>query len=93
MWYHNHGLDGSGVSVEGIVPFEMTGISWGTEPVPCPAELGGGCGVDFIDFAIFASYWLNDCTVDLCGPVNIDGIGGVDAADLAIFAESWLCGK
>ena len=23
LWYHNHGLDGSGVRVDGIVPFEM----------------------------------------------------------------------
>ena len=93
LWCHNHGLDGSGVSVEGIVPFEMTGTSWGIEPVHCPAELGGGCGVDFIDFAVFASYWLNDCTVDFCGSANLDGIGEVDTADLSIFAESWLCGK
>ncbi len=93
LWYHNHGLDGSGVAVEGIVPFEMTGVSWGVEPVQCPGDLGGSCGVDFVDFAIFASYWLNDCIVELCGPANLDGIDGVDAADLAIFAESWLCGK
>jgi hypothetical protein len=27
LWRHNHGLDGSGVQVEGIVPFEMTEAS------------------------------------------------------------------
>jgi len=55
--------------------------------------LGGGCGVDSVDFAIFASYWLNDCTADPCGLAYLDGTGGVDKADLAIFVENWLCGK
>jgi hypothetical protein len=28
LWYHNHGLDGQGASVAGIVPFEMTQATW-----------------------------------------------------------------
>ncbi len=28
LWYHNHGLDGSGVSVEGIVPLQMARATW-----------------------------------------------------------------
>lgn len=28
LWYHNHGLDGSGASVPSIVPFEMTQGIW-----------------------------------------------------------------
>jgi len=94
LWYHNHGLDGSGVSVDGIVPFEMTGISWGTEPVPCAGDLGGGCGVDFVDFTIFASYWLNDCIAESCGPANLDESDEqVNWGDLDIFAGCWLWGK
>lgn len=94
LWYHNHGLDGSGVSVDGIVPFKMTKASWGIEPVPSPADLGGGCGVDFIDFAIFASYWLNDCTVGPCGSANLDDSNDiVNWGDLDIFVQSWLWGK
>jgi hypothetical protein len=94
LWYHNHGLDGSGVSVEGIVPLEMTKTVWGIEPVPCAADLGGSCGVDFVDFAIFASYWLNDCTVESCGAANLDDSDNIIGwADLKIFAENWLCGK
>ncbi|MBN1787483.1 MAG: hypothetical protein JW806_03725 [Sedimentisphaerales bacterium] len=92
LWFHNHGLDGSDAAVDCIVPFEMTSASWGTEPVPCPVDLDGKCGIDFLDFAVFASYWRNDCSID-CGPANLDGLGGVDTADLAIFAENWLCGK
>ena len=71
----------------------MAEISWGTEPIPCPGDLGGNCGVDLVDFAIFASYWLNDCTTDSCGEANLDDTGNVDTADLKIFAENWLCGK
>jgi hypothetical protein len=93
LWYHNHGLDGSGTAVDGIVPFEMTKATWGAEPVPVAADLDGSCGVDFVDFAIFAFYWLNDCTIEACGPANLDGLDGVDWADLAIFVDSWLWGK
>jgi hypothetical protein len=50
-------------------------------------------GVDSIDFAIFALYWANDCTVESCGPANLDGIDGVDWADLKIFVDTWLWGK
>jgi cytochrome c553 len=32
LWYHNHGLDGQGASVPGIVPFEMTKATWGGPP-------------------------------------------------------------
>lgn len=93
LWYHNHGLDGSGKSVEGIVPIEMTQTSWGSQTAACPAELGGNCGVDLVDFEIFASYWLSDCTTTPCGPANLNATGGVDTDDLAILVQSWLCGK
>ncbi len=56
-------------------------------------DFSGSGGVDFFDFAIFATYWAIDCNSESCGPANLDGIGGVDAADLAILAESWLWGK
>jgi hypothetical protein len=56
-------------------------------------DFNGSGGIDFVDLAIFATYWGNDCTSESCGPANLDGIGGIDAADLALFAESWLWGK
>ena len=34
LWYHNHGLDGSGKQIDGIVPYAMTQASWGTPPAP-----------------------------------------------------------
>ncbi|MHC4500348.1 MAG: hypothetical protein ACYS21_14690, partial [Planctomycetota bacterium] len=38
LWYHNHGLDGGGVEVDAILPFEMTQASWGQEPAGCGAQ-------------------------------------------------------
>jgi hypothetical protein len=35
LWWHNHGLDDSGVSVEGIVPFEMARAELAVTPPPC----------------------------------------------------------
>ena len=58
------------------------------------ADLDGNGGVDFFDFAIFSSYFGNDC-VDphSCGNANLDGINGIDISDLAIFVDAWLWGK
>jgi hypothetical protein len=93
LWYHNHGLDGSGVAVDCIVPYQMTQVTWGVPSEPCPADFGGECGVDFTDFAIFASYWLNDCSVTPCGPANLDNSNNaIDLSDLQIFTEYWLYG-
>jgi len=39
LWYHNHGLDGSGVSVPSIVPFEMTQAAWPQTPGLTQIEL------------------------------------------------------
>jgi hypothetical protein len=50
-------------------------------------------GVDFYDYAVFASYYDPGCTGGACGPANLDGINGVDYNDLHIFAEYWLWGK
>jgi len=36
LWWHNHGLDGSGAQVPGIVPFAMAELSLGGTP-PCTA--------------------------------------------------------
>jgi hypothetical protein len=58
------------------------------------ADLDGSGGVDFLDFAIFASYWGNDCiATDSCGHANLDGVHGIDYSDLALFVDVWLWGK
>lgn len=58
------------------------------------ADLDGNGGVDFLDLAIFASYYGNDCVAPhSCGNANLDGINGIDSSDLAIFVDAWLWGK
>jgi hypothetical protein len=51
--------------------------------------------VNFLDFAIFASYWLNpNCeqTNNWCHETNLALSGRVDIMDLAVLAEHWLEG-
>jgi hypothetical protein len=51
-------------------------------------------GVDFIDFAFFASHWLDRCNVAnyACEGTDVDGSGLVDISDLEIFCDLWLEG-
>ncbi|MHC4395665.1 MAG: multiheme c-type cytochrome [Planctomycetota bacterium] len=57
-------------------------------------DFDGSGGVNFDDFALFAPYWGNDCTTELCGQANLDDSDDViNGADLAIFTESWLWGN
>jgi len=58
-----------------------------------PADFDGSGGVDFIDFAIFTTYWGHDCAGQPCGPANLDGINGIDYHDLDMFVDRWLWGK
>ncbi len=52
-------------------------------------------GVDFIDFAFFASHWLDSrCNTGNyhCEGTDVDQSGLVDIYDLEIFCDSWLNG-
>jgi hypothetical protein len=52
-------------------------------------------GVDFIDFAFFASHWLDDmCNAAnyFCEGTDFDNSGTVDFIDLEILADNWLRG-
>ena len=58
------------------------------------ADLDGNGSVDFLDLAIFALYYGNDCVAPhSCGSANLDGINGIDLSDLAVFVDFWLWGK
>jgi len=48
--------------------------------------------VDFIDFAVLASYWQATVCSDpnWCEGVDLDIDGNVDANDLALFVDYWL---
>ena len=43
--------------------------------------------VDWADFSIFASFWLDSGT---CVPANLDHSGMVDWGDFSVFAGDWL---
>jgi hypothetical protein len=52
-------------------------------------------GVNFIDFAFFATHWLDDmCSAAnyYCGGTDFDNSGSVGFTDLEIFADNWLNG-
>jgi hypothetical protein len=52
-------------------------------------------GVDFIDFAFFASHWLDDsCNASnyYCAGTDLDKSGSVDFKDLKILSDIWLKG-
>ena len=48
LWHHNHGLDGSGAAVPGIVPFEMTNGDWSGN---CVGDLDKDGDVDASDLS------------------------------------------
>lgn len=95
LWFHNHGLNGSGKAVAGIVPFQMTSASWGTVPQRPLADLDGDWIVDMVDFGAFADDWQRtDCvTPTWCDGSDFTQNGSVDAFDLFILADQWLRGK
>jgi len=59
-------------------------------------NLDGDCDVDFIDHALFSTYWLSDVCgePDWCGGTDfVDSRNGfVDANDLKVFTDNWLVG-
>jgi len=60
------------------------------------ADLDGDCGVDFIDFGLFAQHWLTEeqCTApDWCDGTDLTQNGTVNIFDLKEFSERWLEGK
>ncbi len=57
--------------------------------------MNGDCGVNMIDFAVFAKHWRREiCNAanNWCRGTDFDRSGRVTTADLAIFVEDWLYG-
>jgi len=68
-------------------------IHWVNENLSQLPDLEQDGYVDFKDFAILASQWLNtncDCWNNLCNGADITEDGRVDLLDLATFASNWL---
>ncbi len=57
----------------------------------CEADINGNHEIDFLDFAILASRWLDVGCGD-CSGADLDGEEDVDYRDLAIIVEHWLEG-
>jgi len=92
LWYHNHGLDGSGKAVGGIVPLLMTQASLEAQLELIAGDFNGDWQVDLWDLTYFVAHWLNEpCNGDnnWCGGCDLDQSGKVDLNDLAIMAENW----
>jgi len=59
-------------------------------------DLNYDCGVDFVDYALFAGRWLagQECgEPDWCGGADVTQNGAVDVFDLSDFVQQWLEGK
>ncbi|MBN1437116.1 MAG: hypothetical protein JW936_08565 [Sedimentisphaerales bacterium] len=94
LWYHNHGLDGSGASVPGIVPFEMTSADLDVTVTRIPGDVHFDGKVDIVDFAVFAWQWLNEPCDESnynCYGSNLDETANrVDLNDFAVLAAHWM---
>lgn len=90
LWYHNHGLDGSGKLVPGIVPFQMTSSTLTVSYQPLIGDFEPDGDVDTADLLILASQWLfvGDLPADI-GP-RPNGDNRVDYIDFGVFTEQWL---
>jgi hypothetical protein len=62
---------------------------------PIPGDFNRDGKVDFEDFAIMASHWLNtNCAANNhCDGTDLDLSGTVDCNDLMIFCRHWLEGN
>jgi hypothetical protein len=92
LWYHNHGLDGSGASVPGIVPFEMATATW-PAVAPCQADINADGFVNFADLAELKANFFTDCSTlppatDCVGDINTDGF--VNFGDLALMRQEFF---
>ncbi|MHC4739181.1 MAG: leucine-rich repeat domain-containing protein [Planctomycetota bacterium] len=64
-------------------------MSYDANPNPQTADCDGDCWVNFIDFGILASQWLQ-IACGQCEGAELTGDENVDIDDLSIMAESWL---
>jgi hypothetical protein len=93
LWYHNHGLDGSGASVEGIVPFEMTQATLETGIVLLPGDFEPDGDVDLTDLANFCFAWSTspgDPEWNQVYNIHIPPDNVINFKDFSVLAQYWL---
>jgi hypothetical protein len=68
--------------------------TWVFTTKPPNPDLSGDNFVNFTDFAILASHWLETCSEpDYCGGADYYHDGQVDSDDLSYLSENWLTGS
>jgi hypothetical protein len=87
LWHHNHGLDGSGVAVEGIVPFGMASTTLNTTTAPILCDLNTDFKIDGNDLRIMVGQWLQlpgEPSADIAPEIKDDLVNFLDFAELAL---------
>jgi hypothetical protein len=89
-WCQECDIDESG-SVD-VNDLEYIAANWLWKPAErIKVDLNLTGKVDFVDFSIFASQWMNDCqSPEWCYGSDFDKSGKVDMFDLVVFAENWM---
>jgi formylglycine-generating enzyme required for sulfatase activity len=73
---------------------DYAGPAIGKRPAPPNPDLSGDGFVNFIDFAILASHWLETCSEpNYCENADYYHDGQVDLSDLSYLCENWLTGS
>ncbi|MHC5000364.1 MAG: putative Ig domain-containing protein, partial [Planctomycetota bacterium] len=55
----------------------------------CDGDADGDCDVDFVDYSILSSHWLETGCGD-CGGADLTGDNNVDLTDLEVLGLNWL---
>jgi len=71
---------------------EWTSVAFYYKWPSVPADLNRDLTVNWADFTVFASHWLDsNCTSpDYCSQADINADGAVDWQDFTLFADDWL---
>jgi hypothetical protein len=72
------------------VDFGLDGLQLLSPFLPPDFDFDGD--VDFVDFALFATYW-QETSYTLCSRADLNCDGKVDFLDVQEFGVNWLAGK
>jgi len=66
-------------------------LFYDSDPDPLTGDCDGNCRVEFADFAVFASCWLQGAWLWLdCTAADLDRTGRVEMNDLSLLGHQWL---
>jgi len=90
---------GVSVAIDGeyaIVGAHSSNSAYVFQKVICPTgDFNGSCGVDFVDYSIFALAWLTKEGQDEYNPncnISIPAYDSIDWMDFIVFTDNWLIG-